>query len=173
MSLNPEPLNIKTPKYFTIELYFYPINLIIERYAGGESHHAPHPTPQTYRFTTDVLQYSRARSLCLNESPCVCPLTPLWLTQLNNGVQSKVLTRVQACLPPWPLTPLGVYIPPYTPSLQTIQWNTATLSSPVWVGLNGLNVHNSFPIHGHDAERVYLIQQINSHQGVLIYQSCS
>lgn len=67
------------------------ICLIIELHSGGESHPVPQAKhidlPQKHRSCNTVV-----RTLCVCMNHCVCALTPLWLTQLNNGVQSKVLT---------------------------------------------------------------------------------
>lgn len=57
----------------------------------------------------------RARSLSLHESPLLC-VTPVWLTQIKNVSQSKVLTGEQPCLPHRPLALSSVYIYPPTRS---------------------------------------------------------
>lgn len=65
-------------------------------------------------------------TVCLCVNPSVAHTTKQWSPK-----QSADTSPAEPARPP---TPAAVYIPPHTPSLQTVQWNTATHSSPVWVG---------------------------------------
>lgn len=62
---------------------------------------------------------------------CVNPSVAHTTEQLSPKQSADMSPGLPA---PRPLTPMGVYIPAYTSSLQTIQWNPATLSSFFWVG---------------------------------------
>lgn len=115
--------------------------MIIDLHTGGESYAVFSPT---YRVTAEalVMLFSRVPSLCLHESLCVNPSVAHTTKQWSPKQSADMSPGLPA---PRPLAPMGVYIPPYTPSLQTIQWNTATHSSPVWVGQTIVKNTAQFP----------------------------